>query len=69
MKNRLYGSSATLEGITNIINQFWCRKESVILEQVTGTKKEIYNINLGAKLAEGCQVRKQGKRYHFEEVE
>ena len=67
MSNKLYGSSATKDGIKKIIEDFWYRSD-VELTQVEGTKKETYNINLGSKLITDFIVVKVGKRYRFEEV-
>lgn len=67
MSNKLYGSSATKDGIKKIIGDFWYRSD-VELTQVEGAKKETYNINLGAKLITDFIVVKVGKRYRFEEV-
>ena len=67
MSNKLYGSSATKDGIKKVIGDFWFRSD-VELTQVEGTKKELYNINLGSKSITDFVVVKVGKRYRFEEV-
>lgn len=63
-KTTLYGSSATLDGIKNIIAGFYYSTPEKIVLEPTGDNT--YSIQNGSKKIDSLHVVKKGKRFRFE---
>ena len=68
MKNKLMASSLTKEGIINLIEEFWYRKDVTLVDFPSHKYNEIYIVMLADKAIDDFIVAKRKGRYRFEEV-